>query len=304
MEQTLEIAIQWTPETEAWKAVALLVSTRRYRHCVKKLEELVLKRLFELTKMNMSQTGYKLRKHIAKALQVRSKTIRAALGRYNAAAAGFMPKRRSLTWPEVIKYVFLSDFDILRDPTGNADLREWATPAARQLMDSFFRLERAKEEIPRLNIEIRRLVTYIRDEKALLLQKEAEVRVTDPNLAYFIGKYRSRRGCADDNHMVCLRAMAKKLGSRFTGTLTPGIRRLEVAELEREEMDLDSTGEEGEDTAVATEIARGRQLEREHPVEDLWEDVDTDEDDEGEEAEAETLAEMAERVLTIATDDQ
>ncbi|KAJ7640652.1 hypothetical protein B0H17DRAFT_1163952 [Mycena rosella] len=288
MERVLEIAVQWTPETEAWKTAALPVYTRRYRLCVNKLEELVLKRLFELTKMNMSQTGYKLRKHITKTLQVRSKTICAALGRYNAAAAALTPKRRSLTWPEVIEYVFLSDFDILRDPTGNADLREWATPAARQLMDSFFRLERAKEEIPRLNIEIRRLVTYIRDEKALLLRKEAE--------------YRNRRGRSDDNHMVRLRAMAKKFGSRFTGTLTPGVRRTEVTEPVAEEMDVDSAAEEAEDIAVATEIARGQQLEREPPVEDEWEDAETDDDDEGEEAERETLAEMTERVLTIATD--
>ncbi|KAJ7664162.1 hypothetical protein B0H17DRAFT_1162819 [Mycena rosella] len=295
MEQVLEIAVQWTPETEAWKTAALLVSTRRYRLCVNKLEELVLKWLFELTKMNMSQTGYKLRKHIAKALQVRSKTIRAALGRYNTAAAALTPKRPSLTWPEVIEYVFLSDFDILH-------LREWATPAARQLMDSFFRLERAKEEIPQLNIEIRRLVTYIHDEKALLLRKEAEVRETDPNLAYFIGKYRNRRGRSNDNHMVRLRAMAKKFGNWFTGTLTPGVRRTEVMEPVAEEVDVDSAAEEEEDIAVATEIARGQHLEREPPVEDEWEDAETNDDDEGEEAERETLAEMTERVLTIATD--
>ncbi|KAJ7694653.1 hypothetical protein B0H17DRAFT_1159135 [Mycena rosella] len=203
MEQVLEIT--------TWKITALMVSTRHYRLCVNKLEELVLKRLFELTKMNMSQTGYKLRKHIAKVLQVRSKTIHAALSRYNAAATGLTPKHRSLTWPEVIEYVFLLDFDTLRDPTCNADLWEWATPAARQLMDSFFRLEHTKEEIPWLNIKIRCLVTYIRDEKALLLRKEAEVRETDPNLAYFIGKYCNHWGRSDDSHMVRLQAMAKNI---------------------------------------------------------------------------------------------
>jgi hypothetical protein len=71
--------------------------------------------------------GYKLRKHIAKALQVRSRTIRAALGRYNTVAKAL--KRRTLTWMEVIEYAFLSDFNILRDPTGNAALRPWAEPA-------------------------------------------------------------------------------------------------------------------------------------------------------------------------------
>ncbi|KAJ7701088.1 hypothetical protein B0H17DRAFT_1157764 [Mycena rosella] len=192
MEEMLQIETRWTPGGEEWNAAVTLVVTRRYRLCVNKLEELVLKRLFELTKMNMSQTGYKLRKHIAKALQVRSKTIRAALARYN-------------------------------------------------LMDSFFRIERAKEKIPRLNIEIRRLITYIRDERIFLLAKEAEVMETDLHMAYFIRKYCNRRGRFDDNHMTRLRVMKKKLGSRFTGTLEPGVRRTEAVELDVEdEMDVDS----------------------------------------------------------------
>ncbi|KAJ7674290.1 hypothetical protein B0H17DRAFT_894777, partial [Mycena rosella] len=184
-----------------------LVSTRCYWLCVNKLEELVLKRLFKLTKMNMSQTSYKLQKHVTKA----------ALARYNKAAAALTPKWCSLTWNEVVECTFLSDFNILHDPTGNADLRERATPAARQLMDTFFRIQRAKEEIPWLNIEICWLVTYIRDEEIFLLQKEAEVAQTDPHLAYFIRMYCNQRGRSDATHMARLRAMEKKLGSRFTG---------------------------------------------------------------------------------------
>jgi hypothetical protein len=33
------------------------VNTRKYRLCINELEALVLKRMFELTKMNMSGTG-------------------------------------------------------------------------------------------------------------------------------------------------------------------------------------------------------------------------------------------------------
>ncbi|KAJ7710377.1 hypothetical protein B0H17DRAFT_914823, partial [Mycena rosella] len=221
MEQTLQIETRWTADGPEWNTARLLVVTRWYRLCVNKLEELVLKRLFELTKMNMSQTGYKLRKHIAKALQVRSKTIRAALACYNLAAGSLTPKHQKLTWAEVMEYAFLSDFDILQDPTGNATLRDWATQGGRQLMDSFFRIERAKEEIPRLNIEIRRLVTHIRDERIFLLAKEAEIIQTDPHLAHFIWKYHNQRGRFDDNHMARLRSMKKKLGSSFTGTQRP-----------------------------------------------------------------------------------
>ncbi|KAJ7893040.1 hypothetical protein B0H13DRAFT_1886533 [Mycena leptocephala] len=111
------------------------------RGAVNKLEELVVKWLFELTKMNMSGTGYKLRKHIAKALQTQSRTIQAALGRYNAAAAALDPPRCTLSWSEVIDFTFLVDFDILRDPEGNAALRPWVTPGARELMDTYFKIE-------------------------------------------------------------------------------------------------------------------------------------------------------------------
>ncbi|KAJ6563273.1 hypothetical protein DFH09DRAFT_920315 [Mycena vulgaris] len=197
IERRLEVQTRWTPGSKEWQDVALLAASRRYRLSVNWPETLVVRRLFELTKMNMSQTGYKLRKHIAKALQVRSKTIRRALTRYNAAAAALTPRRRSLTWAEVIDYAFLSDFDILRDPDGNAALRPWADPAAHHLMDCFFKIKCAREEITRLNIEIRRLVTYIRDKKEVLLKKESEVNLTDPHLAFFIGKYRLQRGRFD-----------------------------------------------------------------------------------------------------------
>ncbi|KAJ7710754.1 hypothetical protein B0H17DRAFT_840402, partial [Mycena rosella] len=111
MEEMLQIETQWTPGGEEWNAAATLVVTRQYRLCVNKLEELVLKRLFELTKMNMSQTGECCFPHIPSYCQGAS----AALARYNVAAQSLTPKRRKLTWDEVMEYAFLSDFDILRD---------------------------------------------------------------------------------------------------------------------------------------------------------------------------------------------
>jgi hypothetical protein len=57
MELALGVAETWTSESQEWKDAASLVVSRRYRLAVNKLEELVVKRLFELTKMNMSQTG-------------------------------------------------------------------------------------------------------------------------------------------------------------------------------------------------------------------------------------------------------
>ncbi|KAK6967051.1 hypothetical protein R3P38DRAFT_3337534 [Favolaschia claudopus] len=208
LEVKMDIERWWTGQEEYIKA-GELVATRDYRLAVNKLEELVVKRLFELTKMNMSGTGYKLRKHIAKALQTRSKTIRRALERYNKAAKAL------LEWDEVIDYAFLSYFDILRDPEANAIIRPWATPAARQMMDTYFKIERAKEEIERLNVEIRRLVTYIKDEREFLLKKVAELQETDPQLAFFVERYRMERGRFDGVHMERLQAFAKQYGRRL-----------------------------------------------------------------------------------------
>ncbi|KAJ7831870.1 hypothetical protein B0H13DRAFT_2240523 [Mycena leptocephala] len=278
------------------------IEDRRYRGAVNKLEELVVKRLFELTKMNMSGTGYRLRKHIAKALQTRSRTIRAALDRYNAAVAALNPPRRTLSWSEVIDFTFLADFDILRDPEGNAALRPWATPGARELMDTYFKIERAKEEIDRLNIEIRRLVTYIRDERVFLLAKEAEVRETDPHLAIFIGKYQMQWGRFDEDHMKRLRTMARKLGPRFSGTLVPGVRLAPPPEPATQGDRMDTEEEEGEAAAVAAELERGRLAqERGEEDDDGWE-TDTSDVDEGEDVEVEELAEAIETVMVLATD--
>ena len=122
--------------------------------------------------------GYKMRKHISKALQSHSQAIRTALGRYNSAARLLPTPRRQLDWKEVVKYTFLADFDLLRDARQDVSGRPWATPAGRLAMDLYFKIERAREEITRLNVEIRRVATYIRDENHFLQYSETKARET------------------------------------------------------------------------------------------------------------------------------
>jgi hypothetical protein len=59
--QSLELKMgvehRWTPSLPEWSAAADLVGKRRYQRCLDELEGLVVSRMFELTKMNMSQTG-------------------------------------------------------------------------------------------------------------------------------------------------------------------------------------------------------------------------------------------------------
>jgi hypothetical protein len=57
LECKLNIAQRWTLDSVEWQQAAEKVSMRRYQRCIDALEGLVVARMFELTKMNMSQTG-------------------------------------------------------------------------------------------------------------------------------------------------------------------------------------------------------------------------------------------------------
>ncbi|KAG6858456.1 hypothetical protein C0991_002679, partial [Blastosporella zonata] len=118
---------------------------------------------------------YKLQKHIAKALKAQLQAIQMALERYNTAAATMSPPRSPLSWDQVVEYAFLADFDLLRDCQQDVSERPWARPAARLAMDRYFKMERAREEIRRLNIEIKRVITHMQDKEAFLAAKEKEV---------------------------------------------------------------------------------------------------------------------------------
>ncbi|KAF8209243.1 hypothetical protein K438DRAFT_1502295, partial [Mycena galopus ATCC 62051] len=173
-----------------------LVTKRRYRRVIDTVKGLVVKQILELTRLNT----YKLRNHIAKALKARSKVIRNALNRYNTAAEALDPPGHLLTWAEVVDYTFLSDFNILQNPDTTSSIHAWATPAACQLLDSYYKLERAREEIQSLNIEIRRFVTHMKDKRTFLVQRESEIEAEDPVLAFFVRKYQNRWGRFDNVH--------------------------------------------------------------------------------------------------------
>jgi hypothetical protein len=146
--------------------------------------------------------------------------VRSALERYNVAARALVPPRAQLTWDSVVEYAFLSDFDLLSDTREDIQLRPWATPAARVLMDQHFKLERAREEIARLNVEIPRLTTFIRDEEAFLLEKEEVLLKTNPPLACQLQLQRLRLVRLNDQHYHHLSKLATLPG--FTGNLAPG----------------------------------------------------------------------------------
>ncbi|KAF8164202.1 hypothetical protein BJ912DRAFT_1026124 [Pholiota molesta] len=221
LEQKLCITVRWRPFSSEWKDAAVKVSMRTYQRAIDSLEGLVVARIFELTKMNQSHTGYHLRQHIGAALKARSQAVRTALDRYNLAALSMTPPRQCLDWDEVVTYAFLSDFDLLRDTRQDIRSKPWATPAARLALDQWFKLLRAEEEIKRLNVEIRRFHTYLYAEDAHLRSKEVEIASVNPSLAHQRARFNS-------HHDVILRKVYALPG--YTGNP-----KLDEGEVELEE---------------------------------------------------------------------
>ncbi|KAJ7143092.1 hypothetical protein C8R43DRAFT_954234 [Mycena crocata] len=295
LEEILKITARWTTTSPKWLSTVVEVKKRRYQTALDALELLIVERIFELTKMNQSQTGYKMRKHIAKALQSRSKAVRNAIDRYNTAATLLDPPMPQLSWEQVVEYAFLADFDILRDTRAEVRSRPWTRPAYRLAMDRFFKILRAKEEIKRLNMEIPRVITWIRDENRTLRRREAELREeegksadqveADIEMAVQVCLYRQRRGRFEDGHMRRFWALARTPG--FTGSVMPGIsverreaqqtaaREAARVRLTEDEMDVD------EDDVVVVDGASDAWQRAE---EDEWEYVDQEVPERGDEA--------------------
>ncbi|KIM50488.1 hypothetical protein SCLCIDRAFT_85842, partial [Scleroderma citrinum Foug A] len=90
-----------------------------------------------------------------------SEAIRKAITQYNIQAAALHPPWAPISWKDITQYTFLGEFDLLWHT--REDIREclWVRPAIREATAKFFKFCRAKEEITRLNVEIRWLRTAI-----------------------------------------------------------------------------------------------------------------------------------------------
>ncbi|KAF8128818.1 hypothetical protein K438DRAFT_2000099 [Mycena galopus ATCC 62051] len=210
LEVRLGITTRWVPGSEEWEKAAKMVSSRRYQRALDQLQRLVVVRMFELTK---------LRKQIAKALQVRSKAVKSALERYNVAAAAMAPPKLQLSWAQVVEYAFLVEFDLLREGCEDIRAEPWALPAGRVALDQHYKMLRAEEEIERLNVEIACLVTYMADEEEFLVYHKERLRQEgEDTLAHQVRIHRGQRGRFNAVHMERLVRLSKEPG--FTADIS------------------------------------------------------------------------------------
>ncbi|KAG1857938.1 hypothetical protein C8R48DRAFT_748846 [Suillus tomentosus] len=193
LEVKLGITRRWVPDDLEWRDAGRLLANRKLQHALDNLEG----------------TGYKLRKHIGKALQVRSVAIRTALDKYNTAACAVSPPRATLSWEDVVEYAFQ-----------DVSHRPWATPTGRHTMDMYFKMRRASKEIQHLNVEIRRMATYLHDKELYLTECQKQLQSMHPALAHQVGVHWNIRARFTSYHLRRLHEISALPG--FTGLIAPG----------------------------------------------------------------------------------
>jgi len=118
--------------------------------------------------------------HIAKALQSRCKVIHNAVKMYNAAAAQLNPPRPPISWEAVSHINFLEEFHLLHNTCNDIREKPWSQLAARELLKLYQRVKRAREEVERCHIAIRRLYTAIHDEDNDFDESLSKLQAGDP----------------------------------------------------------------------------------------------------------------------------
>ncbi|KAF8235935.1 hypothetical protein L208DRAFT_1023498, partial [Tricholoma matsutake] len=144
-------------------------------------EGLVVQQLFELLKANLATTGYKLQKHISKAIARCSSAIHTALEKYNKLAPLQKPPRPVLEYSDMASYSWLGEFDLLKHSHTDTMHKPWSVPGNCEVANKYFKVVCAHEEINRLNMEICRLDAWVKYEDAAM--KTAVEMATNPALA-------------------------------------------------------------------------------------------------------------------------
>ena len=133
-----------------------------------------------------------------------------------------VPPRPLLSWESVIAAVNLADFDLLKSTRQDIRKLEWAQPANREGMVMYFKIKRAKEEIIRLNVEIRRLLTFLHDDYVDHYLAVRANLMADPALAFEVSTRSQYRNKIHEEIVKRLLQTSRLPG--FTGSLFHGDR--------------------------------------------------------------------------------
>ena len=104
-----------------------------------------------------------MRQHLGKALKTWSAAIKTAVDRFNKAARSL--GKDILEYDAVVEKTYLSELDFLRETRDDVRAKKWAQPANRTLVTKYCKIWGAHYELDRLHVEIKRLVTYMKEER-------------------------------------------------------------------------------------------------------------------------------------------
>ncbi|KAG9120276.1 hypothetical protein FRC07_004303 [Ceratobasidium sp. 392] len=192
LEIKLDVTQRWTNNCPEWKQAVEDRSGCELQHAADNMERLCLERIFELEKYLQGNTGYKLRELIEKSLSTRSKALKSAVTRYNTLARNFNPPRKEVSTSEVMDMTKYSDFKLLREHRQDILVQKWTLPEVREATTHALRVDRAREELARVQVEARRLQTWARDDlyhmaetlKKLGSEQPLLAEVLRPQIAY------------------------------------------------------------------------------------------------------------------------
>jgi hypothetical protein len=132
------------------------------------------------------------------------------------------PPQDTLSFAQVIKMATLADFDVLHFPASDIQQRKWAHPNVREAMRLHFGLKRAREEIIRLNVELRQQVTFMWEQHVCYWEAVRSAQWHDNALTAYIALQGSYQDCIFTHIYRVLYKTSQLPG--FTGSLLPGTR--------------------------------------------------------------------------------
>jgi hypothetical protein len=200
--------------------------------------------------INYSAPGYKMRKHIGAAISRRSAAVRNAVDKYNKMAPLQDPPRPLLQYSAIAAYSWLGEFELLKESRYEVLQRPWAKPAYREVGAKYYKIIRAREEIVRLDVEIRRLQTWLNDEDQHLLQMTAKLHTSHPIMSQAIAFQYAYQHRVNNVHRARLRAIYCLEG--YSGHTMPG-RRLGYVEVVRVPVAMTGMTDQGEQ-AIQTDL--------------------------------------------------
>ena len=168
---------------------------------------------------------------------------------------------------EICQYNYIEQFALLQDTRNDLRNKPWAKPLYREVFKLRHRIERAREEILRCNVETRRLHTSIRDQAILF---RSVLTQSDGSPIYgAVREFITRR--IRINYALLNRIAEIQGLEGFTGELTPGVRigaeehaMVEVDDIIGRGLEGRASGEEeGEEEEAEGDIEHDDELQQE-----------------------------------------